>query len=138
MGSEFIHEAHLQEAVDDTVHCLTCERRCELSTGQFGWCRTRQNRDGMIYTLIYGLVSSLSCNPIEKKPLYHLYPGSAALTAGSFSCNFSCPWCQNWHISKRPPQGGEFIPPTEFVARARVRGCQDTPISLNEPKLSQE
>ena len=103
MGSPFIHRALLQEAVNDKVRCLTCERRCELADGQVGWCRTRHNREGTLYTLIYGAVSSLSCNPIEKKPLYHFYPGSVALTAGSLSCNFNCPWCQNWHISKQAP-----------------------------------
>ena len=103
MGSPFIREARLQERTDGKVRCLTCERRCELAAGQVGWCRTRQNWGGKIHTLIYGLVSSLSCNPIEKKPLYHFYPGSVALTAGSLSCNFNCPWCQNWHISKQAP-----------------------------------
>jgi pyruvate formate lyase activating enzyme len=103
MGSPFIHRALLQEAVNDKVRCLTCERRCFLADGQVGWCRTRQNWGGQIHTLIYGLASSLSCNPIEKKPLYHFYPGSVALTAGSLSCNFNCPWCQNWHISKQAP-----------------------------------
>jgi len=143
MDSPFIREARLQERTDGKVRCLTCERRCLLADGQLGWCRTRQNRDGAIYTLICGLISSLSCNPIEKKPLYHFYPGSLALTAGSFSCNFDCPWCQNWHISKRPPSdggldGGEFIPPGEFVARAQARGCQGTSISFNEPTLNLE
>lgn len=172
MGSPFIHEARLQEPTDDgqKVRCLTCERHCLLADGQLGWCRTRQNRDGTIYILIYGLVSSLSCNPIEKKPLYHFYPGSVALTAGSLSCNFSCPccqnwhiskqappiiesespqnqpdcdhlacpWCQNWDISKQPPSGGEFMPPSEFVARARELRCQGTSISFNEPTLSLE
>jgi pyruvate formate lyase activating enzyme len=141
--SPFIHEARLQEPAAGKVRCLTCERRCVLADGQTGWCRTRQNRGGTIYTLIYGLVSSLSCNPIEKKPLHHFYPGSVALTVGSLSCNFDCPWCQNWHISKRPPDGrspsgGEFIPPEEFVARARRYGCQGTSISFNEPTLSLE
>jgi hypothetical protein len=90
MDSPFIREARLQEPTDDghKVRCLTCERRCELADGQAGWCRTRQNQGGTLYTLIYGAASSLSCNPIEKKPLYHFYPGSVALTAGSWSCNF--------------------------------------------------
>jgi pyruvate formate lyase activating enzyme len=141
--SPFIRQARLQEPAADKVRCLTCERRCVLAEGQVGWCRTRQNWDGKIHTLIYGLVSSLSCNPIEKKPLYHFYPGSVALTAGSLSCNFDCPWCQNWDISKRPPDGGtpsggEFIPPEAFVARAQRYGCQGTSISFNEPTLSLE
>jgi pyruvate formate lyase activating enzyme len=138
MGSPFIRRARLQEAVNDKARCLTCERRCELADGQVGWCRTRQNRGGTLYTLTYGAASSLSCNPIEKKPLYHFYPGSVALTAGAWSCNFACPWCQNWDISKRPPDGGEFISPEEFVARARQLGCQGTSISFNEPTLSLE
>jgi pyruvate formate lyase activating enzyme len=138
MGSPFIREARLQEPADGKVRCLTCERRCELAEGQAGWCRTRENRAGALYTLTYGAVSSLSCNPIEKKPLYHFYPGSVALTVGAWSCNFGCPWCQNWGISKEPPSGGEFISPEAFVARARQSGCQGTSISFNEPTLSLE
>jgi len=138
MCSPFIHEARLQEPAGDKVRCLTCERRCELADGQTGWCRTRENRDGTLYTLIYGAVSSLSCNPIEKKPLYHFYPGSVALTAGSWSCNFACPWCQNWDISKQPPSGGDFISPEKFIARAQQYDCQGTSISFNEPTLSLE
>jgi pyruvate formate lyase activating enzyme len=138
MSSPFIRQTLLQESVGDKVRCLTCERRCELADGQTGWCRTRQNRAGTLYTLIYGAVSSLSCNPIEKKPLHHFYPGSAALTTGSWSCNFDCPWCQNWDISKQPPSGGEYIPPDEFVARAQTLSCQGTSISFNEPTLSLE
>jgi pyruvate formate lyase activating enzyme len=138
MASPFIRKARLQEPADNKVRCLTCERRCLLAEGQVGWCRTRENRDGTLYTLIYGAVSSLSCNPIEKKPLHHFYPGSVALTAGSWSCNFACPWCQNWDISKQPPSGGEFVSPEVFVARAREYGCQGTSISFNEPTLSLE
>jgi pyruvate formate lyase activating enzyme len=103
VDSPFIHRARLQEPVNSKVRCLTCERRCKLADGQAGWCHTRQNWSATLYTLVYGLVSSLSCNPIEKKPLYHFYPDSVALTAGSLSCNFNCRWCQNWHISKQAP-----------------------------------
>jgi len=146
MSSPFIRKALLQEAVNDKVRCLTCERRCLLADGQLGWCHTRQNQGGTLYTLIYGAVSSLSCNPIEKKPLYHFFPGSLALTAGSWSCNFACPWCQNWDISKQPPSGGEFVSPLEFVTHAQDCDCQGPALSLpkgasisfNEPTLSLE
>jgi pyruvate formate lyase activating enzyme len=132
--------ALLQDKVGDKVRCLTCERRCLLGEGDTGWCRTRQNRDGVLYTLIYGDVSSLSANPIEKKPFYHFYPGSVALTAGSWSCNFACPWCQNWDISKvaPPSKPRRFIAPADFVAMAQSLGCQGTSISFNEPTLSLE
>lgn len=141
MGREetlFTRKALLQEPADGGVRCLTCERRCVVAPGQVGWCRTRQNRAGALYTLIFGAISSLSCNPIEKKPLYHFYPGSLALTCGAWSCNFACPWCQNASISKQPPSGGEFIAPEEFVEYARRCGCQGTSISFNEPTLSLE
>ncbi|MBI5280533.1 MAG: AmmeMemoRadiSam system radical SAM enzyme [Candidatus Solibacter usitatus] len=132
-------EALLFEQAGEAVRCLTCERRCELRPGEQGWCRTRQNLDGRIRTLTWGVVSSLSADPVEKKPLYHFHPGSAVFTAGSWSCNFSCPWCQNWQISKS--QGGPMaapVPPGEFVGGAQARGCQGIALSYNEPTLSLE
>ncbi len=138
----FVYPALFQKPVGDPqkrrVRCLTCERRCIIGPGETGWCRTRQNQDGRLVTLIYGMVSSLSANPIEKKPFYHFYPGSVALTAGSYSCNFACPWCQNWEISKSPPHGEKFLSPARFVAEAINRQCQGTSISFNEPTLSLE
>jgi pyruvate formate lyase activating enzyme len=135
----YVKRALLQDRVGGRVRCLTCERRCELTDGATGWCRTRVNRGGVLYSLIYGSVSSVSANPIEKKPFFHFYPGSRALTAGSWSCNFGCPWCQNWHISKaKPPGRGSVISPEEFIQETLRRGCQGTSISFNEPILSLE
>jgi len=119
--------------------CLTCERRCRLVEGETGWCRTRRNLAGTLCTLTYGRVSSLSANPIEKKPLYHFHPGTIALTAGSWGCNFGCPWCQNWETSKAVPSGqGHVLSAAAFVGEARRLGCQGTSISFNEPTLSLE
>ena len=132
-------ESALQEPVQGgKVRCNTCNRRCEVEEGKTGWCRTRTVRNGRLALLTYGQVSSLSSNPIEKKPLYHFYPGSYALTAGSWGCNFSCPWCQNWSISKTVAGEAPFISPGDFVAEAVRRGCQGTSISFNEPTLSLE
>jgi pyruvate formate lyase activating enzyme len=118
-------------------------------------------------TLIYGAVSSISANPIEKKPFYHFYPGTRALTAGGWSCNFGCPWCQNWDISKAAPPAfhlsparrwsgrvsdhatgrfaeanspwrGEVIMPEQFIKLVESNDCQGTSISFNEPTLSLE
>ncbi len=138
MEDPFVKASLLQEEVGDKVRCLTCERRCLLAEGATGWCRTRTNVEGTIYTLIYGNVSSLSANPIEKKPLHHFFPGSVALTAGSWSCNFGCPWCQNWNISKSPPRKGRYMPAGEFVDTALSWDCRGTSISFNEPTLSLE
>jgi len=138
MDSPFLHEARLQEPSNGQLRCLTCERRCRLDDGQAGWCRTRENHAGVLYTLTYGAISSLSANPIEKKPLYHFYPGSVALTSGAWSCNFGCPWCQNHNISKAAPRRGRYMSPSDFITETLNRGCQGTSISLNEPTLSLE
>jgi pyruvate formate lyase activating enzyme len=129
----------LQQRVEGKVRCNVCERRCLLVKGGYGWCRTRQNRDGRLATLIYGAVSSLEPNPIEKKPFYHFYPGTLTFTIGSWSCNFGCPWCQNWSISQvPPPHDGEYISPERFVQWTESAGCQGASISFNEPTLSLE
>jgi len=135
----FIRESLLQEKFGEKIRCNVCERRCVIIPKGLGWCQTRANRDGKLVTLIYSAVSSMSANPIEKKPFYHFLPGTAALTIGSWSCNFGCPWCQNWDISKEPPQfSGDFISPQEFIELIQVFGCQGTSISFNEPTLSLE
>ncbi len=121
------------------IRCNVCERRCTVVPKGSGWCRTRQIREGRLVTLVYGAVSSLAANPIEKKPFFHFHPGTFALTAGSWSCNFLCPWCQNWSISKVPPPArGDFIRPERFVELIEDEGCQGTSISFNEPTLSLE
>jgi len=137
-SSPTIREAAFYERLRaDKVRCLACERRCVMRPGQKGFCGTRENRDGKLYMLVYGDISSLSANPIEKKPFFHFWPGSVALTAGTWSCNFTCPWCQNWEISKfKPdPARAHYISPERFVSMAKTYGCQGTSISFNEPTL---
>ena len=142
METIFTREALLQERIGDRVRCNTCERRCTLVDGGTGWCRTRHNRGGKLVTLTYGAVSSLSANPIEKKPLYHFYPGTHALTSGSWSCNFGCPWCQNWRISKTPPQStGSYLSPERFVEMAEETGCRGVMVgraALGNPWIFEE
>lgn len=122
------------------VKCNTCERRCVVPLGKLGFCKTRQNLDGELYTLQYGLSSGISANPMEKKPFFHFWPGSYALTVGSWSCNSLCPWCQNFHISKFSPDPArsEYIAPEKFVELVEKYKCQSTSISFNEPTLSLE
>jgi len=101
MISKFLKKAKYQKKIDDKyTQCSTCERQCKIENGKTGFCNTRINKDGEIYTIVYGLIPAISINPIEKKPLYHFYPGSIALTIGTYGCNFSCFWCQNAHLSK--------------------------------------
>lgn len=136
METTFVRESLLQERIDGKIRCNVCERRCLLISGGIGWCRTRENRNGKLVTITYGAVSSLAANPIEKKPFYHFHPGTQALTAGSWSCNFGCPWCQNWDITKAAPRHiSEYISPGHFVELTKKFGCQGTSISFNEPTL---
>jgi pyruvate formate lyase activating enzyme len=133
-----VKEALLYEPAEGgKVRCRTCERFCVIAEGKQGFCKTRQNREGKLYTLIYGNISSLSANPIEKKPFFHFFPGTRALTVGSYGCNFSCPWCQNWEISKADPAraGCQYLSPDRFVQLVQELDCQGTSISFNEPTL---
>jgi pyruvate formate lyase activating enzyme len=126
-----------EKAGDADVICLTCERRCKISDGSRGFCGTRVNLEGRLYTIVYGNISSISVNPIEKKPFFHFHPGTLALTVGTWSCNFTCPWCQNYDISKvQPdPRKADYLSPERFVEIAWENGCSGTSISFNEPTL---
>lgn len=79
--------------------CSLCANHCILEEGRTGLCRVRYNRGGKIKSNAYGKVTSVSLDPIEKKPLHYFYPGSRILSLGSYGCNFSCPFCQNYEIS---------------------------------------
>jgi pyruvate formate lyase activating enzyme len=139
MQTDFVRPSLLQEQVNAKIRCNVCERRCLIVPGGQGWCRTRQHIGGQLATLIYGSISSMAANPVEKKPFYNFYPGTYAFTAGSWSCNFGCPWCQNDDISKvMPPRTGRYISPELFIELTENHHCQGTSISFNEPTLSLE
>ncbi|MFX1311322.1 MAG: AmmeMemoRadiSam system radical SAM enzyme, partial [Promethearchaeota archaeon] len=143
INPKFLKLVKFQKRIDDNiVQCLTCERKCKINENKAGFCKTRINIDGHIYSIVYGLIPALSFNPIEKKPLYHFYPGSIALTVGTYGCNFSCFWCQNHHLSKTNPlkacefaTSEEFISPKRFIEIALEKKCEGTSISFNEPTL---
>lgn len=131
-------EALLYEKMaDGKVKCNTCERHCKIDMDELGFCKTRKNINGQLYTLVYGDLTSLSPNPIEKKPLFHFWPGSKTLTVGTWSCNFTCPWCQNEDISKHPENVGKgrYVSPEDFVWAVEKYNLQGTSISFNEPTL---
>jgi pyruvate formate lyase activating enzyme len=131
-------EAYLYEKLgDNEVRCLTCQRGCVISEGETGWCYTRRNKGGRLYSLIYGEVSSLSINPIEKKPVFHFYPGSRWLSLGSLGCNFRCPGCQNWEIAhwKEGAMPTRYFSPEESAAYARAAKCIGISWTFNEPTL---
>ncbi|NWG09825.1 MAG: AmmeMemoRadiSam system radical SAM enzyme [Nitrososphaerales archaeon] len=132
-----VRESPLYTKKGDRIRCDLCERRCHIPLDGLGFCKTRANIDGKLYTLVYGDISSISLNPIEKKPFFHYWPGSYALTIGTWSCNFACPWCQNYDISKYHPKPykARYISPEDFVNLAISGGCQGLSFSFNEPTL---
>jgi pyruvate formate lyase activating enzyme len=83
----------------EKVQCTACQRYCCIGPGGVGFCLSRKNIKGQLYSLNYGFSSGIAVDPIEKKPLYHFYPGSQVLSIGSWGCNFRCKQCQNWHCS---------------------------------------
>jgi pyruvate formate lyase activating enzyme len=131
-------EAYLSRTLEENkARCLVCQRKCVIPDGRKGWCSTRINRGGKLFSLIYGEVSSFSINPIEKKPVFHFLPGSRWLSLGSLGCNFRCPGCQNWDIAhwKEGVMHTEYLSPEEAVAQAKAAGCAGISWTFNEPTL---
>ena len=104
-------EARFYRKLDEgKVKCTLCPHGCVIAPGKSGICRVRENKDGTLYASTYGLVSSVALDPIEKKPLFHVDPGGYLLSIGSYGCNFSCEFCQNWQISQERPDLYEASP----------------------------
>lgn len=134
-----IKESLLYHKIDEsTVQCDLCPNHCIIKNGKVGACKCRINLDGTLYVLTYGNISSISCNPMEKKPFFHFYPGTYALTVGSWSCNFLCPWCQNYEISKKSPiiSNRYYLSPEMFIQLMEQKNCSGTSFSFNEPIVS--
>lgn len=89
-------------SLDGKLHCDLCSHRCVIPEGKSGVCGVRFNSSGTLYTLVYGRIVSLNLDPIEKKPLFHFYPGSTSYSIATPGCNFRCKWRQNWEISQMP------------------------------------
>ena len=85
---------------NNKVKCNLCPHNCIIKEGKRGICNVRKNSEGVLYSENYGQITALGFDPIEKKPLYHFYPGSFILSVGSFGCNLKCDFCQNWEISQ--------------------------------------
>jgi pyruvate formate lyase activating enzyme len=139
------HAAMLWEPVTEdgetgAVRCNLCAHRCLIREGRKGICLVRENVDGELHTLVYGRVISAHVDPVEKKPLFHFYPGSGAFSIATVGCNQRCHWCQNWQISQAVREehilyGGEAATPAELVAAARRSGCRSIAYTYTEPTV---
>lgn len=124
----------------DKVRCTLCERKCEIAPACRGFCKTRENRNGKLYTLVYGDITAIESRPIEIKPFFHYWPGSTALTFSTHSCNLDCVWCQNFHLSKCEPEPAKAIycSPETVVKMALENGDIGLCASFQEPTLLTE
>ena len=128
-------EARWWERVDNGVKCTLCPFKCFLPEGMRGRCRVRMNRGGSLVTLVYNQPVAIHIDPIEKKPVYHMLPGSSAYSIATVGCNLRCLFCQNWGISQTFPEevAGEILKPEEVVSRALENGCRSIAYTYSEP-----
>jgi pyruvate formate lyase activating enzyme len=144
---------------DNTVQCELCYRQCTILSGNRGYCLSRLNRDGTLYSLIYGVISAIEATPIEDKPFIRFHPGTKCLSIGTFGCNFRCMGCQNHEISwgtevldgladcamslagtDASLDGcvhGDFdcMSPEDVLDEAERLGCQGIAFTYNEPTI---
>lgn len=122
--------------------CEICPHHCRLEVGEVGKCRARFNDGEKIFALNYGEITSLALDPIEKKPLYHFFPGSFILSVGSYGCNLNCPFCQNFEISMADSTfPTKKISPEELASLAvqlKDRNNIGVAFTYNEPFISYE
>ncbi|MCK5759576.1 MAG: AmmeMemoRadiSam system radical SAM enzyme [Clostridiales bacterium] len=117
------------------VQCTLCPNNCIIAEGATGICKVRKNDKGKLFSLNYGMVSSLALDPIEKKPLDFFMPGTQILSAGTYGCNFKCQFCQNWSISQQKPEL-EYIDPEKLCEIAgNIKGNIGIAFTYNEPLI---
>ena len=134
-----MHEALFYEPKENgQVRCRLCRFGCLIADGARGICAVRENREGVLYTLNYGRLCAEHVDPIEKKPLFHVMPGSRSYSIASLGCNFRCRHCQNYSISqveRNSPIRGQQTAPEEVVQRALASGCASISYTYTEPTV---
>ncbi len=132
-----LKEAMFYKKLDkNNVQCQLCFRNCFIPDGKRGFCRNRENRGGVLYTLVHGKPSAVHVDPIEKEPALHMLPGTSILCFGTAGCNFRCKFCHNWHLSQRPIEEMDCVydlPPEEAVELAIKRKIPTLSFTYNEP-----
>ena len=133
-------EAYLYESSENgSVKCMLCSHRCTIKRGRRGICGVRENRDGVLETLVYGKLIARHVDPIEKKPIFHLLPGSLSYSVATVGCNFKCRFCQNADIAQMPADrgvvAGDDVSPETVVHEAEKNGCKSIAYTYTEPTV---
>ncbi len=124
----------------DRVSCFLCAHTCSIANGKRGLCGVRENRDGTLYTLVYGRIVAENVDPVEKKPLFHFLPGTSSLSISTVGCNFSCRHCQNFSISQPDTFPSKEAPgkersPEQIVDHALSANCRSISYTYVEPTI---
>ena len=117
------------------VGCELCPRQCYIEQSKRGYCHARENRSGILYSVVYSRLVTIHNDPIEKKPLFHVLPGSNAYSVATAGCNLSCKHCQNWEISQSTPEQlpAQYIAPEQLIESAISAGSKAVAFTYNEP-----
>ena len=136
-----LREAMFYRKIDaKTVQCRLCPRKCTLQEGMRSFCRVRENVGGKLNTLVYELPCAVHIDPIEKKPIYHMLPGTSAFSIATAGCNLRCKFCQNWQISQMSPEETSNIklPCRTIISKAKEEGCRSIAYTYSEPTVFYE
>ncbi len=129
-----------QVRANQKVKCQLCPRGCEVKPGERGDCGVRENRKGSYYSLVYGNPCAVHVDPVEKKPFFHVLPGTATYSIATAGCNLHCIFCQNWEISQAKPEAtyNYDLPPEKVVAAAQKGRCPSIAYTYVEPIIFYE
>lgn len=125
---------------NDAVRCSLCAHRCKIANNKRGICQVRENRNGTLVSLVYGKLIAQHVDPIEKKPIFHMLPGSRSYSIATVGCNFKCRFCQNAEIAQMPADHegtvvGSAATPDAIVADAKAKGCDSIAYTYTEPTV---
>ncbi len=118
--------------------CRLCQHHCRMTEGKDGLCRVRGVREGTPRALGYGVLSAAHVDPVEKKPLYHFFPGETIYSIGGWGCNLACFFCQNWSISQVHPAGDDRVTPEQIISATQANRCRHLAFTYNEPLIGYE
>lgn len=124
---------YYEKLESNKVHCHLCPVECVIADTRHGACGVRINKGGILYSEIYGKITSIALDPIEKKPLYHYHPNEYILSIGTKGCNFRCDFCQNWQISQDLATPTRDITSEEVIGKAKELGSFGVAYTYNEP-----
>lgn len=139
--AEILQEArHYEKLQHYKVRCHLCFRGCEIPEGRRGFCRNRENLQGVLYSIVYAKPCALQVDPIEKEPSFHMIPGAMIFCTATASCNFRCKFCQNWHLSQKAVEEIRHLDftPEEVVQMAIKERCEAVSFTYSEPTVFYE